>query len=677
MRKSLHYLFWPCLAVVFGVLGWLTWTLIELEEKSEQEFKQSYIEEQTRLASWRMDITLNTILITENKRAPRFYLTPSQESPPNYIVTYFQVEPDGKMSTPRPTGPKGAEKLDRMQSQIPPLALKNQVKPRAVGFGIRSGSGAISKKALDELMDRKGQAPSSETPRDADASIVQQVEEIKEKTTKNREEQVAKDFIARNDLNIANQEVANANSLPEAPIPPEAAMLLAQEAKMENNTTPKRMKSAGSVIPGAERKREIEKSFAQQAISPEEAIDMIALDADTSGMDIQPIMRAATQEEYDYFAGKTGAIHGKPDMWMSLGEMPVSISAFRPNWIDGELIFSRTIDTDERTYIQGIWFDWKKLATALLDSARDILPNAQLLPFTEETVDSNHVSRLLAGAPFIIVPGEVPPLPGQKGTGTLAVSLTMAWIFALTSVIGVSILIIGMLRLNERRATFVSAVTHELRTPLTTFNLYTEMLMHGMVPSDKLNGYFGTLQQEASRLTHLVDNVLGFSRIEKSKNGQDLVPVDGLRLLQCINEAALPILERAQMNVSVDATEEALRARLVTNPGSIEQIMVNMADNAVKYASEYCADVDIRFELKGRKLLISFRDYGHGISPSMKKRLFKPFSRSAEDAAGGKPGIGLGLALCRELARKLGGDMVLDSSCSCGTCFILSLPLVR
>lgn len=670
MKKSLHCLFWPCLAVVFGVLGWLTWSLVQLEQEREQEIKQNYIEEQTRLALWRMDMTLSTILIAENKRAPGFYLESPEDAMPGYVVTYFQVEPDGKMTAPNAPAPQKTDKLDRLQSQLPPLALKNQAKGRpAPATGSKPAAVYDTRELLDQLVELERNAVSA-TSRDADASIVQQVEEIKEKTTKNREEQVAKDFIARSDLNIVNQEAATANAggLSEPPVPLAEAIIIPDEEKREKSKGSLRLKSPG---------RMMAESASDSALLEKDDIDQLTPANDTGGREVRPYVRAATQEEYDYFAGKIGAMQGKPAMMMNLRDMPVSISAFRPNWIDGELIFSRTVDTDERTYIQGIWFDWERLAGALLDSARDILPNAQLLPFTEETIDSSHVSRLLAGAPFILVPGDLPTLSDRKGPGTLAVSLTMAWIFALISVMGVSIMIIVVLRLNERRATFVSAVTHELRTPLTTFNLYTEMLMHGMVPSDKLTGYFATLQKEASRLTHLVDNVLGFSRIEKSRNCQDLVPVDGQRLFQCVQNATLPILERAEMTVSIDATDEALRARLVTNPGSVEQIMVNMADNAVKYASDYCANVDIRFELKGRRLLISFRDYGHGISPSMKKRLFKPFSRSAEDAAGGKPGIGLGLALCRELARKLGGDMVFDDSCSCGTCFILSLPLVK
>ena len=74
---------------------------------------------------------------------------------------------------------------------------------------------------------------------------------------------------------------------------------------------------------------------------------------------------------------------------------------------------------------------------------------------------------------------------------------------------------IGLIRLSERRAVFVSAVTHELRTPLTTFNMYTEMLPSGLVPKGREMAYVDILKNEAGRLTHLVDNVLSYARVER------------------------------------------------------------------------------------------------------------------------------------------------------------------
>jgi signal transduction histidine kinase len=74
-------------------------------------------------------------------------------------------------------------------------------------------------------------------------------------------------------------------------------------------------------------------------------------------------------------------------------------------------------------------------------------------------------------------------------------------------------------------------------------------------------------------------------------------------------------------------------------------------------------------------LHLRLRDHGPGISPGTRKHLFKPFHKSAQQAASSKPGVGLGLALSRRLARALGGNLSLESTCQPGTCFLLELPI--
>jgi len=84
------------------------------------------------------------------------------------------------------------------------------------------------------------------------------------------------------------------------------------------------------------------------------------------------------------------------------------------------------------------------------------------------------------------------------------------------TILSSAVLLQQVMSLSERRANFVSAVTHELRTPLTTFRMYSEMLAGDMVPPDKQKQYVGTLQRQANRLSHLVENVLQFARLENN-----------------------------------------------------------------------------------------------------------------------------------------------------------------
>src|SRR5262245_51096105 len=111
---------------------------------------------------------------------------------------------------------------------------------------------------------------------------------------------------------------------------------------------------------------------------------------------------------------------------------------------------------------------------------------------------------------------------------------------------------------------------------------------------------------------------------------------------------------------------------------ALEQVRLNLVDNACKYAAGSDPPaIDMELRAANGSAVVRVRDHGQGLSPSGRRRLFRPFSKSDRDAANSAPGIGLGLALSRRLARAQGGDLSLESSGPEGADFVLSLPLVR
>jgi signal transduction histidine kinase len=107
--------------------------------------------------------------------------------------------------------------------------------------------------------------------------------------------------------------------------------------------------------------------------------------------------------------------------------------------------------------------------------------------------------------------------------------------------------------------------------------------------------------------------------------------------------------------------------------GPIEQIVFNLVDNAAKYGA---GRVSIAAVARGAKVELRVRDEGKGVAVEVRARLFEPFSKSAELAAGGQPGVGLGLSLSRSLARAMGGELRLEPG-EGGACFVLTLSRVE
>src|SRR6185503_14650345 len=108
------------------------------------------------------------------------------------------------------------------------------------------------------------------------------------------------------------------------------------------------------------------------------------------------------------------------------------------------------------------------------------------------------------------------------------------------------------------------------------------------------------------------------------------------------------------------------------------QILFNLVDNACKYAAPSATERLIHLEAfpDAKAVMLRVRDHGQGISAQAARRLFRPFSKSADEAAHSAPGVGLGLALCRRLSRTMGGDLQFDGRVVGGACFVLRLPLV-
>jgi signal transduction histidine kinase len=354
----------------------------------------------------------------------------------------------------------------------------------------------------------------------------------------------------------------------------------------------------------------------------------------------------------------------------------VQVSVMKPLWRSGKLMLARRVDIGGREYVQGCVLDWPAIASKLLANTADLLPNAKLLPHTavpSESIDESREVRLLASLPVQLLPGLV-PMTAAAWLTPMKLALFVGWAALIMAAGAVVALLQGVMSLSERRAAFVSAVTHELRTPLTTFRMYSEMLAQGMVrdEADKQR-YLETLRIEADRLTHLVANVLAYARLERGRPGGRIESLSVDRLFDVATERLEDRSSQAGFTLTIDVPEEVGTLLVQADASIVEQILFNLVDNACKYAA--AADdkmLTLSATLDGDVVVVRLCDHGPGISPRGQKLLFQPFRKSASDAAVTAPGVGLGLALSRRLARDMGGDLRHEPGPD-GTCFALRI----
>lgn len=227
-------------------------------------------------------------------------------------------------------------------------------------------------------------------------------------------------------------------------------------------------------------------------------------------------------------------------------------------------------------------------------------------------------------------------------------------------------------QLSIQKDAFLSQISHELRTPMTSIRAFSEILMEGgPLSGADARKYSGIIQDEAIRLTRLLDDLLDLSVLEA---GQVVLHPQKTSLAEVIDRA-----ETATASVGTGRPFSVLRDRareeieIVIDTDRLAQVFINLMANARKYCD--AADPQLTIAVSRRKelLQVDFIDNGSGIPPESQAVIFEKFSRLSDQAKAG--GAGLGLAICREITARLGGKLAYLPGQG-GAAFRVTLPPV-
>ncbi|NOY94125.1 MAG: HAMP domain-containing histidine kinase [Deltaproteobacteria bacterium] len=228
--------------------------------------------------------------------------------------------------------------------------------------------------------------------------------------------------------------------------------------------------------------------------------------------------------------------------------------------------------------------------------------------------------------------------------------------------------------LTRQKSAFVSAVSHELRTPLTTIRMHAEMLEEGLVSEARRPTVYAELVHESVRLARLVENVLEVSRLEEGQRPLR-VQFDDLRAhVEEVVSHYRPFAERRGFRVT--GPGEGSPVELHFDRQALEQIVVNLLDNALKYAASGRREVHVSVDVEDGQALLSVRDHGPGIPVEERERVLERFHRVERAETIHNPGTGIGLSLVHDLAQAHGGFAEVREADGGGALVIVSLPLV-
>ena len=226
--------------------------------------------------------------------------------------------------------------------------------------------------------------------------------------------------------------------------------------------------------------------------------------------------------------------------------------------------------------------------------------------------------------------------------------------------------------LARLRTEFVSGVSHELRTPLAQIRWFAELLHMGKLRTDEdRERSAGIIDQEARRLTYLVENVLNFSRTEKGTNRISPQPSDlDHEILEAL-ELFAPLARARKMTIATALDAGVL---VSVDRDALRQVLLNLLDNAVKYGPPG-QTITAGSGISGQFVRVWVEDQGPGIPNDDRHRVWEPYvrlNRAAESATGGS---GIGLSVVRELVTLHGGRTRAESAPGGGARVVIELPL--
>jgi signal transduction histidine kinase len=232
-------------------------------------------------------------------------------------------------------------------------------------------------------------------------------------------------------------------------------------------------------------------------------------------------------------------------------------------------------------------------------------------------------------------------------------------------------------RANQSKAHFLATISHELRTPMNAVLGYTDLIageIYGPV-SALQKDHLGRVRSSGKHLLGLIEELLGYARVEA---GEEVVRPEPVVLVDVVEESLVlvrPLAMKKGLLIRVEGPDKPVE--LYTDPRKLRQILVNLLANAVKFTEG--GDIVLLLRIEGLeadvRVYFEVTDSGRGIALDDHARIFDPFWQVDPHSTHELGGTGLGLAVARQLARLLGGDVdVTSSALGHGSTFAVSLP---
>jgi signal transduction histidine kinase len=227
-------------------------------------------------------------------------------------------------------------------------------------------------------------------------------------------------------------------------------------------------------------------------------------------------------------------------------------------------------------------------------------------------------------------------------------------------------------RANKGKSEFLAAMSHDLRTPLNAIGGFADLTAQGVYGpvNDPQRNAMARIKRAGDHLLALINDILTFAKIEAGRVRLDMTDVPVSEVVA--SAAAMIEVQAANKGLSFQVRRGEENVRVNADRERLTQILTNLLTNAVKFTN--AGSIAIGWDAEDRAVRIYVRDSGRGIPLDRLASVFEPFVQVGRSEEERQQGVGLGLAISRELARAMAGDLTVESAVAHGSTFTLSVP---
>ena len=228
---------------------------------------------------------------------------------------------------------------------------------------------------------------------------------------------------------------------------------------------------------------------------------------------------------------------------------------------------------------------------------------------------------------------------------------------------------------DKLKSAFLMNLSHEIRTPMNAIVGFSDLLLDNKITDEEKHEYVRIVQYNSRTLLSIVDDLIEMSKIDTNLIKPNYCNVNLVNLLNAVFESAVFSNKNDNVIVKLQEPDEKIKGNIITDIVKLNQIIVNLLNNALKFTDEGFVILDYEVDEAKKLIIFHVRDSGIGMPDEFKNKIFKRFNKINAKKISANEGLGLGLAISKSYVEMLGGTISVETKEGLGSTFTFTIPL--